>query len=133
MRKKLPEFWIRHKGLNYLILRKYTPYIKYIPFDAETIIPWHFSIFQMLLGVGGLYFSETPRNNPYDWSSIIWDLITCTGRAYFRKQTRGNDTIMEFLNEFNDFDKYDKNFIKVDGDGEGGIPILFIIVQDKEK
>ena len=127
----LPSFYRRHRGLNYLILDKY-PYVKYIPFEANIKVNWGFIIYQLLLGLNGLYFTGyLPKIEYIGWSRIIWDLIYFTGKAKYKNVSRGN-VINLFLNEFNDFNNYDKNFISIEGEENGGIPILFIIVQDKE-
>ncbi len=132
LERHLPEFYRRHRSLNYLILDT-IPYVKYIPFEADIKVNWGFIIYQMLLGLNGLYFTKyLPRNDYIGWSRIIWDLIYFTGKSRYRNVYRGN-VIRKFLDEFNEFDNYNKNFLEGEDKEGGGIPILFIIVQDKEQ
>ena len=51
---------------------------------------------------------------------------------YRRKEQRGNYLDI-FLKEFNEFDDYDKYFKYSDYRGDdNGLPIMFIIVQDRK-
>jgi len=132
--RKLPKVYYRHLGMNYLILGNhvswYCPFIKFIPFNANVEFPWGISILLMLLKLYGLMFSKTEPVKGAGWSKIIWDLINCTGKATYRGQPRGNYLNM-FLDRFNKYDSYENYFMQADNP-EGGIPTLFIIIQDYE-
>ncbi len=85
-----------------------------------------------LLGNSGLRFSKRPYHSQ-KWSAIIWDLITVTGIALTRGQTRGRgiNYLMTIINQFNAFDKF-HNYSRILDGHDGGLPIMLIMVQDKE-
>ena len=121
----------RPKALNYLILNSGYPYIRYIPFNSNLSIgfPYHFLL--TFLGFSGLKFYYWHCR--HRWSIIVNDLIKCTGQATFGRRGSRGSFLGDFINIFNDFEKLDNYVIKVDEEDGIGIPILFIIIQDKEK
>ena len=73
------------------------------------------------------------RRSSVGWSKIIWDLINCTGMALYRRKEQRGNYLDIFLKEFNEFDDYDKYFKYSDYRGDdNGLPIMFIIVQDRK-
>ncbi len=132
--RNLPKVYYRHLGMNYLIIENYaywrSPFIKFIPFDANVELSWGKSIFLTLLKMYGLMFSKAEPVKGAGWSRVIWDLINCTGKATYRRQPRGNFLNM-FLDIFNQYNNYENYFVQSDSP-EGGMPILLIIIQDQE-
>jgi hypothetical protein len=134
--RRLPNFLERLKGLNYLILNSTCfyndPYIRYIPFDAGLSLAWNIYFFLTLYGFTGLrfFYYKYHYNN---WSLIVKDLIDCVGRAFFKKKPRGS-YLEEFINYYIEIDNHSdedhSDEVPAEGDEEG-IPILFIIIQDK--
>ena len=89
-----------------------------------------------LIGNFGLRFSRYPFRSQ-KWSAIIWDLITVTGKALIKidknvkKRAQGVNYLMTIINKFNPLDNHHDYSIVLD-ERENGLPIMLIIVQDKE-
>jgi len=133
-RRYWPRYWgNRVRGLQYLIFNEHTdPTIRFLPWDVSIQASWSIIFLWTLLGNWALRFSRYPYNCQ-NWSAIIWDLIAITGRALTRGQTRGQgiNYLMTIINQFNAFDKFHDYSRILDGH-EGGLPIMLIMVQDKE-
>jgi len=129
-RRKLPSYPRRCFALNYLILdvEQDIPNPFFVSLRHRFGCAWDLLLFNTLIGSYGLSFGF---NIGYGWSKIIWDLIEVAGSSVYGKRGDRGCYLSEFLAEFNDFGDYEKAFIKSEGNGEG-IPILLIIVQDKE-
>jgi len=129
-----PKYWEnRSRGLKYLILKDYGPIVRFLPWDTQIHAYWSLIFLWTLLGNSALRFSRQPYHPCQNWSAIIWDLITVTGIALTKKQKRGQyiNHLMTIVNEFNEFDKFHHYTKMIDG-GEGGLPIMLIMVQDEE-
>jgi len=129
-RRKLPSYPRRCFALNYLILdvEQDIPNPFFVSLRHRFWCAWDLLLFNTLIGSYSLSFGF---NTGYGWSKIIWDLIEVAGSSVYGKRGDRGCYLSEFLAEFNDFGDYEKAFIKSEGNGEG-IPILLIIVQDKE-
>lgn len=132
--RRLPTYPKRYFSLNYLILSTnkniIDPFI--IPpsfFEFTCKFKWNFVLFNTLIGCYGLNFGNNSGNG---WSKIIWDLINVTGSSLFGKRGHRANYLNELLNYFNDFDNYEKTFLETEDEYSEGIPMLLIIIQDKE-
>jgi len=129
-----PIYWDnRTKALKYLILDKFrNPFFVFLPWDLSIKASWAIIFLWILIGNTSLRFSRSPYTCQ-NWSAIIWDLITVTGRSTIRGKSRGKNInyLREFVENFNDFNDYRNSKIISDNEGTG-IPILLIIVQDQE-
>lgn len=108
------------------------PQVIFIPWDANVTTTWSTTFLWTLLGNTTLRFSKQPYRCQ-NWSAIIWDLIHVTSKSLIKGQRRGSNlnSLMSIVNEFNDFNDYN-NYSKMVKNGEGGMPMLLILIQDRE-
>lgn len=118
----------RTKALTYTIISPSTGeiYSKFVPWKKLIKCYWGHTIERIFSGDLGLRFGG-PVTQP-DWNCTIHDLIQVGQGAIFSRINRGN-ALNDVINIFNDFNEYEKYSVELN---EGGVPMMFIIVKDKE-
>lgn len=135
--RKLPTYQRgRALGLKYLLVRGVShPVVHSPPSFSDRRHGWGSTIFRIATGSDGLQFF--PGNPSHDeWSAILDDLIRM-GRGLIKSSStkskpRANPSELDYIiDEFNHFESFEKWSIEGE-EGDDGVPILLIIVQDKE-
>ena len=120
----------RWRALKYMFCPGMPVQMLYVPSVCGIRSSFAIPLLGIITGFDGLKFSRQPYSGN-GWSAIIWDLIDVVAPSIIRGTaiTRGTN-LQHLVRLFNDFNDHEKYFYEVDA--ASGMPIMFIIVRDKE-
>jgi hypothetical protein len=142
-RRALPSVWAdRERALQYLFVEAQPVSARLIPANAGAGAFLGFGEFvvRLLNDSSGLAFEAPPTPRLKDWTRIVWDMIEQVAQATADHRKTRDSGLYGLLQHFNSFEDRKHFFLEgpphqassVDITAGGGIPMLMVIISDKE-
>jgi hypothetical protein len=139
----LPRVWAdRERALQYLFVGAQPVRARLIPADvgAGAFLDFGEFLVRLLNDSTGLAVAAPPTPGLKDWTRIVWDMIEQVAQATANERKTRDSGLYGLLQHFNSFEDRKDFFLEgpphrdspVAVTAGGGIPILLVIVSDKE-
>jgi hypothetical protein len=142
-RRTLPNVWAdRERALQYLFVGAQPVCARLIPANAGAGAFFDFgeSIVRLLNDSSGLAVAALPSPRQQDWTRIVWDMIEQVAQATADRRKTRDSGLYGLLQHVNSFEDRKDFFLEgpphhgssMDITASGGIPMLVVIVSDKQ-